>query len=78
MDKAQIRFIDSHYKTLFCIEDGGEIEIGDGSSAMKYACHYIDEHHTWIGDRVYHICEFAQNMERYNRSYRPAQKREAI
>ena len=77
MNKQQIRFVDSRNKTLFFFDDGGEIEIGEESPAMSFTCHYIDEHHTRIGDHVYHIAQFAQMMEYYNRSYRPAQKQEA-
>ena len=76
MDKPQIRFIDTHYKTLFFIEDGGEIEIDMDNDTKRYPCHYLDETHTSIGGRVYHIMEFAEFMERNNRAYRPAAKQE--
>jgi hypothetical protein len=72
MDKPQIRFIDSRYKTLFFIEDGGEVEIENkGTGQMeRFVCRYLDEHHFRIGEQVYHIFEFARAMELYSRMYR--------
>jgi hypothetical protein len=75
MEKPQIRFINTLYETLFFIEDGGEIEIDiGGGETQRLVCRYIDEYHAWIGDRVYHIREFAELMERNIRTYRPAKK----
>lgn len=58
-----IRFIDSHYKDLFRLPDGGSIRItfSDGESAVR-KCSYIDEYHTLIGNNVFHICQFAELM----------------
>ena len=72
MDKPKIRFIDRHYKTLFFIDDGGEVEIENKSTGLmeRFVCRYLDETHVWIGKRIFHICEFAQAMERYSRAYR--------
>lgn len=66
------RFIDSHYKTLFSIDDGGEIIIvyADGV-ATKFPVVGIDETHFKIGYNVYHICEFAEKMERSGHKYYP-------
>lgn len=74
MEKPHIRFINTLYETLFFVEDGGEIEV-DGEW-KRYVCRYIDGYHAWIGNRVYHICEFAEMMERNVRSYRPAKPKE--
>lgn len=67
-----IRFIDSHYKTLFCIEDGGSISInfGDGKCEERY-CRYIDQTHVEVGNNLYHICEFAEKMEANGYTYEP-------
>jgi hypothetical protein len=75
-DKQQIRFIDTRYKTLFFIEDGGEVEIENkGTGQMeKHVCHYIDEYHARIGEQVFHIFEFARAMELYSRIYRSPEK----
>lgn len=67
-----IRFIDSHYKTLFYIEDGGSISInfGDGKCEERY-CRYIDQTHVEVGNNLYHICEFAEKMEANGYTYEP-------
>ena len=70
MEKAKqgIRFITPGYKELFHIPDGDHIRIlcSDGSH-MDRSCRYIDEYHVEIGsdwDNLYHICQFAEMMER--------------
>lgn len=67
-----IRFIDSHYKDLFRLPDGGSIRItfADGDSAVR-KCTYIDEYHTQVGNNVFHICQFAELMERNGSTYKP-------
>ena len=62
-----IRFIDSHYKELFRIPDGGQIRIiyPDGETLTK-GCRYIDNYHVEVGSsscNLFHICEFAERME---------------
>ena len=62
-----IRFIDSHYKELFRIPDGGQIRIiyPDGETLTK-GCRYIDNYHVEVGTgscNLFHICEFAERME---------------
>ena len=76
-EKKRIRFIDSHYHTLFNIADGDSIEIvyPDGKKEER-VCTYIDEYHTQVGARVFHICEFAEIMEANGKSYCPARNRE--
>jgi hypothetical protein len=77
MERPRIRFINTRYETLFFIEDGGEIEIGiDGGEMFRFVCKYIDDYHTRIGNWIYHICEFAETMERNNRVYRPVPEQE--
>lgn len=70
MEKAKqgIRFITPGYKELFRIPDGDHIRIlcSDGSHIDR-SCRYIDECHVEIGsgwDNLYHICQFAEMMER--------------
>lgn len=70
MEKAKqgIRFITPGYKELFRIPDGDHIRIlcSDGSH-MDRSCRYIDEYHVEIGSggsNLYHICQFAEMMER--------------
>ncbi len=64
-----IRFIDSHYRDLFRIPDGGTIQVhySDDTVVIK-PCKFIDEYHTQIGNNVFHICQFAELLER-NGSY---------
>ena len=62
-----IRFIDSHYRELFRLQDGGKIRIiwPDGEKEEK-RCRYIDSTHLEVGSgplNIYHICEFAERME---------------
>lgn len=63
--KKYIRFIDSGYKTLFHLPDGGRIRItlSDGKQHDR-VCRFLDECHTQVGSTIYHICELAEQMER--------------
>lgn len=60
-----IRFITPDYKELFRIPDGDKIRVlrSDGTHSDHF-CRYIDECHVEIGDSLYHICQFAEQMER--------------
>ncbi len=70
-----VRFIDSHYHELFRIPDGGRIRIRrkDGSSA-ECVCRYIDDYHAEIGGSLYHICEFAEQMEYQGNTVEPIEQ----
>lgn len=72
MDTKEIRFIDSKYNELFRIKDGESITVtlSDGATTDR-KCTYIDDYHTQIGHNVFHICEFAELMERGGSTYRP-------
>lgn len=74
MRKAEkgIRFIDSSYKELFRIPDGGKIKIryAWGEEAVR-TCRYVDDYHVEVGDNLYHICEFAERMEQNGHTYEP-------
>ena len=74
MEKGkEIRFIDSHYNTLFKIPNGSYITIvGADGRKSTYKCRYIDGYHLYVGNYGYHICEFAERMERNGSSCRPA------
>lgn len=79
MDNKIIRFIDSNYRDLFRIPDGGKIKItlSDGEELIRQ-CKYIDDYHfstakvghRYYGD-IYHICQFAEICERNGNSYEP-------
>lgn len=53
-DGKDIRFIDSHYRDLFRIPDGGTIQVhySDDSVVIK-PCKFIDEYHTQIGNNCF-------------------------
>jgi len=71
----EIRFIDSRYNTLFKIPDGAYITIvGADGRKSTYKCRYIDEYHLYVGNYGYHICEFAERMERNRSTCRPAEE----
>lgn len=64
-----IRFIDSHYKDLFRIPDGGCVQIHSPDETVIKPCTFIDEYHTRVGYNVFHICQFAEIMERNGATY---------
>ena len=67
-----IRFIDPHYKELFRIPDGGKVIVTTAwKEKTEYPCRFIDEYHTEICNNLYHICEFAERMERNGATYEP-------
>lgn len=68
-----IRFIDSKYNEKFRIPDGGKIIINyTGKEKEEKVCRFIDEYHTEIGNNLYHICQFAECMEKNGNRYEPA------
>lgn len=75
MDKKYIRFIDSQYNTLFHVADGGKIRINcfDGKK-MEFECKYLDPYHVEISGNCYHICQFAEFMERNGNTYEPVKE----
>lgn len=60
-----IRFITPNYREKFRIPDGDRIRIQhrDGTR-WDFVCRYIDESHLEVGNGLYHICQFAEMMER--------------
>lgn len=67
-----IRFIDTGYKTLFYIPDNSDIILTDWKGEeRKYTCRYIDDYHLTVDGNCYHICQFAEFLERNNASCRP-------
>lgn len=64
-----IRFIDSHYRDLFRLPDGGCIQVTFPDETVVKRCSFIDEYHTQVGYNVFHICQFAEIMERNGATY---------
>ena len=60
-----IRFITPHYEEKFRVADGDKVRIRrfDGRD-FERVCRYIDDCHVEIGSELYHICQFAEMMER--------------
>ena len=72
MSKKECNFIDSHYNTLFKIPDGGKIAITyPNNEKTTKTCKHLDDYHTEIGGRCFHICEFAERMEALGAKYAP-------
>jgi len=73
MENKTIRFIDSHYNTLFRIPDKTSITVTypDGHTENKF-CKYLDEYHTEINGTCYHICQWAELMEQNGNKCAPA------
>ena len=69
---SDIRFIDSGYNELFRLPDGEQITITlSTDEKLDRACRFVDETHLEVGRNLYHICEFAERMERNGSTYAP-------
>lgn len=70
--RNSIRFITPDYKEKFRIPDGDKIRIirSDGES-QDFTCRFIDDYHLEVGSGLYHICQFAEIMERNGSSVIP-------
>ena len=70
-----IRFITSDYKEKFRIPDGESIcIIREDGTHIDQVCRYIDDWHVEVGngwDNLFHICQFAEQMERCNNKVIP-------
>ena len=73
-----IRFITSDYEDKFRLPDGGKIKVNypDGDS-VELTCRYIDPYHLETSgpggssSSLWHICEFAERMEKFNETIEP-------
>lgn len=72
--KDDIRLINSHYDALYRLPNHGivQIDFPDGRSYTSRV-EYLDDHHFDLGElgNVYHICQFAEVMERNHAAYYP-------
>ncbi len=60
-----IRFIAPDYTEKFRLTDGDTVRITtDAGKSSDHTVRYIDDCHVEIGQDLYHICEFAERMER--------------
>lgn len=77
LPKDDIRFINSGYDEQFRIPDGGTIQVEYPDRTFSAKCEYIDDYHTYVGSEVYHICQFAEVLERGGAVCRPEPELEA-
>ena len=71
LPKDDIRFINSSYDKQFRLPNGGKIEVEYPDRTFSAKCEYIDDYHTYVGSEVYHICQFAEVLERGGGVCRP-------
>ena len=77
LPKDDIRFINSGYDEQFRLPNGGKIEVEYPDRTFSAKCEYIDDYHTYVGSEVYHICQFAEVLERGGGVCRPEPELEA-
>lgn len=63
-EDRSIRFINSSYDELFRIPNGGTVEVAFPDRKFVEKCFYIDDYHMKAGSTVYHICQYAELLER--------------
>ena len=77
-----IQFINSNHQEQFKIPDGESIRItyplDDGREPVELVCKFIGEYHTKVGNSTYHICEFAEIMERIHARFEPVNQLQNI
>ena len=64
LPKDDLRFINSSYDEQFRLPNGGKIEVEYPDRTFSAKCEYIDDYHAYIGTEVYHMCQFAEILER--------------
>lgn len=64
-EPKEIRFIYPDYQEKFRIPDGDQVIVTYPSGEVKaFTCKYIDDYHVLVGNNSFHICEFAEVLER--------------
>lgn len=71
LPKDDLRFINSSYDEQFRLPNGGKIEVEYPDRTFSARCEYIDDYHAYIGTEVYHMCQFAEILERGGGVCRP-------
>lgn len=66
-----IRFITSSYDELFRIPDGGTVKVQYPDRSFIAKCEYVDDYHTRIGTELFHICQFAEILEKAGATVQP-------
>ena len=71
----QIRIITSGYADQFKIKDGDELSITGANGVTRCeVCKYVDAYHFYFGETLYHIHQFAKNVEFYKLKVTPMRK----
>ena len=61
----EIRFIYPDYQEKFCIPDGEQVIVTYPTGKNRaFVCKYIDDDHVLVGDRAYHIRDYANRLQR--------------
>ncbi len=69
--EKSIRFITSEYDDKFKLPDGGVVEVTYPDRRFSMKCEYVDDYHMKLGYDVFHICQFAEMLERGGGTCRP-------
>lgn len=77
LPKNDIRVIDSSYNEQFRIPDGGYLQVTYPDHVFSVKCEHIDDYHAYYGGEVYHICQFAEIVERGGGTVQPEPELEA-
>ena len=64
-EPKEIRFIYPDYQEKFRILDGDQILVSYPTGDRKaFVCKYIDDCHLLVGNNAFHICEYAERLQR--------------
>lgn len=78
-EPKSIRFITPEYKEIFRISDGGQILVNYADGKREaFTCKYLDDYHLLVGYRTFHICEFAETMQRIGAHIEPFPEKHVI
>lgn len=78
-EPKSIRFITPEYKEIFRIPDGGQILVNYADGKREaFTCKYLDDYHLLVGYRTFHICEFAETMQRIGAHIEPFPEKHVI
>lgn len=77
LPRKDIRVIDSSYNGQFRIPDGVYLQVTYPDRVFSVKCEHIDDYHAYYGGEIYHICQFAEIVERGDGTMHPEQELDA-
>lgn len=78
-EPKEIRFIYPDYQEKFRIPDGDQILVTYPTGERKaFVCKYIDDYHVLIGRNAFHICEYAERLQRLGARVYPFPERQIV